>query len=133
MNMAEPLHFHGLRGNLRLDEPLSRHVSWRAGGRARVFYVPADLPTSLPSCASCRRGARAVRRPWQQPAGARRRIPGTVILMHAATRRPELRDGRIYAEAWVAAPKVARFAALHARQGPNFLPAFPAPSAGRWP
>jgi UDP-N-acetylmuramate dehydrogenase len=32
-----------LRGVLRHDEPMSRHVSWRAGGRARTFYQPADV------------------------------------------------------------------------------------------
>ena len=32
-----------LRGELRLDEPMARHVSWRAGGTARRAYVPADL------------------------------------------------------------------------------------------
>ena len=34
----------GLRGSLRGDEPMARHVSWRAGGRARVFYQPASVP-----------------------------------------------------------------------------------------
>ena len=33
----------GLRGTLRYDEPMARHVSWRAGGRARRFYQPADV------------------------------------------------------------------------------------------
>jgi UDP-N-acetylmuramate dehydrogenase len=33
----------GLRGELRRDEPMSRHVSWRTGGRARTFYQPADV------------------------------------------------------------------------------------------
>ncbi|MCM2326668.1 MAG: UDP-N-acetylmuramate dehydrogenase [Lysobacter sp.] len=32
-----------LRGVLRLDEPMDRHVSWRAGGRAKLFYQPADV------------------------------------------------------------------------------------------
>ena len=32
----------GLRGELRLEEPLSRHTSWRVGGVARRFYRPAD-------------------------------------------------------------------------------------------
>jgi len=32
-----------LRGTLRRDEPMARHVSWRAGGSARVFYQPADV------------------------------------------------------------------------------------------
>jgi UDP-N-acetylmuramate dehydrogenase len=34
---------HGLRGTLRRDEPMARHVSWRAGGAARVFYQPVDV------------------------------------------------------------------------------------------
>jgi UDP-N-acetylmuramate dehydrogenase len=34
----------GLRGTLRRDEPMAKHVSWRAGGRARLFYQPADVP-----------------------------------------------------------------------------------------
>jgi UDP-N-acetylmuramate dehydrogenase len=33
----------GLRGVLRADEPMARHVSWRAGGRARAFFQPAGL------------------------------------------------------------------------------------------
>ncbi len=32
----------GLRGELRLEEPLYRHTSWRVGGVARRFYRPAD-------------------------------------------------------------------------------------------
>lgn len=33
----------GLRGKLMLNESLSRHTSWRVGGPADRFYVPADL------------------------------------------------------------------------------------------
>ena len=44
MDMSDRAHMHPeLRGILREDEPMSRHVSWRAGGRARVFYQPADV------------------------------------------------------------------------------------------
>ena len=43
MNMNEPLNPQALRGELRLDEPMSRHVSWRAGGNANTFFKPADL------------------------------------------------------------------------------------------
>ena len=48
MNMSEPAKFSGtmhdeIRGELKRDEPMSRHVSWRAGGRARQFFKPADL------------------------------------------------------------------------------------------
>ena len=30
----------GLKGNLRRDEPMSRHTSWRTGGPAKWFYTP---------------------------------------------------------------------------------------------
>jgi UDP-N-acetylmuramate dehydrogenase len=30
------------RGELRRDEPMSRHTSWHVGGPAELFYVPAD-------------------------------------------------------------------------------------------
>jgi UDP-N-acetylmuramate dehydrogenase len=43
MDMSERPHPEGLRGELRHDEPMSRHVSWRAGGNARHFYQPADV------------------------------------------------------------------------------------------
>ena len=32
-----------LRGVIRHDEPMAKHVTWRAGGRARVFFQPADV------------------------------------------------------------------------------------------
>jgi UDP-N-acetylmuramate dehydrogenase len=35
-------HHTPLRGKLRRDEPMARHVSWRVGGPARAFYEPAD-------------------------------------------------------------------------------------------
>ena len=45
MNMAEAMKFApAIRGQLKRDEPMSRHVSWRAGGRAKQFFKPADVP-----------------------------------------------------------------------------------------
>lgn len=32
-----------LRGELRFDEPMALHVSWRAGGKAAVWFRPADI------------------------------------------------------------------------------------------
>ena len=32
-----------LRGRLLLNEPMARHSSWRVGGAADRFYIPADL------------------------------------------------------------------------------------------
>ena len=45
MNMSEPSQFNaeGVRGEMFHDEPMSRHVSWRAGGVAQHLYRPADL------------------------------------------------------------------------------------------
>ena len=31
------------QGEIRYDEPMSRHTSWRAGGPAEVFFVPASV------------------------------------------------------------------------------------------
>jgi UDP-N-acetylmuramate dehydrogenase len=43
MNMSDQKNLAPLRGELRFDEPMSRHVSWRAGGKAKRFFKPADL------------------------------------------------------------------------------------------
>jgi UDP-N-acetylmuramate dehydrogenase len=32
-----------VHGEIRYDEPMSRHTSWRAGGPADVFFVPASI------------------------------------------------------------------------------------------
>lgn len=32
-----------VRGELRADEPMSKHTSWRVGGPAELFFVPASL------------------------------------------------------------------------------------------
>lgn len=126
MNMSDAFPLQQLRGELRRNEPMSRHVSWRAGGLAERFYVPVDfddlaaflrqLPPEEPllfvglgSNLLVRDGG------WR----------GTVILTHGAKRRPTM-DGRlIYAEAGVASPKVARFAAMHDLEGAEFLAGVP--------
>lgn len=33
----------GMQGEMRFDEPMSRHTSWRAGGPAERYFVPASL------------------------------------------------------------------------------------------
>ena len=131
MNMADTLSFEGLRGELRLGEPMTRHSSWRAGGRAARFYVPADLEDlalflrQLPArepLLFVGLGSNLLVR----DGGLR----GTVVLMHAAGRRPEMLLGRVYAESGVASPKVARFAALHGLAGAEFLAGGPGGGGG---
>lgn len=131
MNMADPLALEGLRGELRLDEPLAHYVSWRAGGRARRLYRPADLDDL---------SAFLARLPVGEPLlfiglGSNLLVrdggyPGTVVLTHAAGRHPERVDGLLYAEAGVASPKVARFAARHDLAGAEFLAGVPGTVGG---
>ena len=56
MNMAEPIRFQELRGELRRDEPMARHVSWRAGGRGAT--ASTRRRTSHDLCAFLRPAAR---------------------------------------------------------------------------
>jgi len=126
MNMTEPLQFQRLRGDLRLDEPMSRHVSWRAGGAADRFYAAADLDDlgeflrQLPpheALLFVGLGSNLLVR----DGGFR----GTVIMTHTPRLRPRMDSGLIYAEAGVASPKVARLAALHDLEGAEFLTGIP--------
>jgi UDP-N-acetylmuramate dehydrogenase len=124
--MSETGHMTGLRGELRLNESMARHVSWRAGGPAARAYTPADrddlsaflrqLPQTEPIVFMGLGSNSLVR-----DGGFR----GTVIFTHAAARRPSLVNGRIHAEVGVASPKVARFAATHNLANAEFLAGIP--------
>jgi UDP-N-acetylmuramate dehydrogenase len=116
---------------LHLREPMARHVSWRAGGPADRFYVPGDLAElgaflrSLPAgepLLFIGLGSNLLVR----DGGFR----GTVILMHQAKLAPQMRGGRLYAEAGVASPKVARFAAVHHLSGAEFMAGIPGTVGG---
>ncbi len=138
MNMSEQqqISTHGLRGELRCDEPMARHVSWRAGGRVRRTYTPSDLD----DMALFLRGL-----PDGEPVhvvglGSNLLVrdgglDGTVIFTHWALRgvRVEHLDaagGEIWAQAGVACPKVARTAALNDLAGAEFLAGIPGTIGG---
>jgi UDP-N-acetylmuramate dehydrogenase len=125
-----------LRGELRYEEPMARHVTWRAGGAARRTYFPADLAdlqlflrtlsadeviyfVGLGSNLLVRDGG----------------LQGTIIFTHRCL--PALRlahmsesSGEIFVEAGVAAPKLARFAALHELIGGEFFAGIPGTVGG---
>jgi len=134
MNMAEPTMTNNLplRGRLLVNEPMAKHVSWRAGGVAARAYVPADLddlsvflnslPGWEPLCFVGLGSNLLVRDGGYK---------GTVILMHRTHGQMLLQgvDG-ILVEASVAAPKVAKFAAMHGLARAEFLAGIPGTVGG---
>ena len=143
----------GLRGTLRAGEPMARHVSWRAGGRARVFYQPAGLADL---CAFLR--TRAAGEPilflglgsnlLVRDGG----FDGTVVFTHHALTgiepvnpetgdRPRLSDSdkgglspvsrpTLRAACGVPAPHLARYAAKHGGAGGEWLAGIPGTVGG---
>lgn len=120
-----------LRGELRLAEPMSKHVSWRAGGHAERYYIPADL-ADLRGFIRTREHSEALTflglgsNLLVRDGGLR----GSLIALHAVLRALVLDNGWLYAEAGVASPKVARFAANHNLVGAEFLAGIPGTIGG---
>ncbi len=121
-----------LRGTLLFDEPMARHTSWRVGGPAQRFYVPADLEDlsvflrSLPADEALLwlgLGSNLLVRDGG--------FAGTVIALHAALDSIELTSGlTVRAEAGVPCAKVARFCARNDLVGAEFLVGIPGTMGG---
>jgi UDP-N-acetylmuramate dehydrogenase len=142
----DPQTFTGLRGELRMNEAMSRHVSWRAGGLVDRAYVPADLD----DLAAFMRGLPNGEAVYLVGLGSNLLVRdaglrGTVIFMHGALKHLRLEQrksalidvnadstgtGLVYAEAGVASPKVARFAANRNLVGAEFLAGIPGTVGG---
>ncbi len=129
--MSEPVQFGTLRGEMRRHEPMARHVSWRAGGCAECAYVPADLADVVALMRALPRdepvymiglGSNLLVR----DGGLR----GTVVLLHGVLNGIEVEGDVIQAEAGVAAPKVARIAAMNGLTGAEFLAGIPGTVGG---
>lgn len=130
MNMAESI-LQTLRGRWLVDEPMSRHVSWRAGGRARRAYVPADVADLAAMVAAIARtepilfvglGSNLLVRDGG--------YEGTVVFTHGALSGLRADGYTIHVEAGVASPKVARYAALRDLSGAEFLAGIPGTVGG---
>ncbi len=138
MNMAEIRQpaATALRGELRWREPMADHTSWRAGGVADRTYSPADLADLAAFLRTL---------PGEEPVylvglGSNLLVRdgglrGTVIFTHRALggirlERADAGGGVIHAEAGVASPKVARYAALHGLAGAEFLAGIPGTVGG---
>jgi UDP-N-acetylmuramate dehydrogenase len=138
MDMAElnRIAQHGLGGEFRLNEPMRKHTSWRTGGAAKRAYFPRNLDDF----------ARFVRTiPTDEPVfvvglGSNLLVRdgglhATVVFTHGALKEIRVEHGEagaqlVYAEAGVAGPKVARFAATHGLCGAEFLAGIPGTVGG---
>ena len=130
MTTTESRH-EGLRGRLTHDASLARYTSWRAGGTADTLYVPADrddlarflaqLPADEPVLAIGLGSNTLVR-----DGGIR----GTVVVMHNPGAALTIEDGLIHADAGLACPKLARFAANHGCAEGEFLAGIPGTVGG---
>ncbi len=131
MMMIEPRHWTGLRGTLTRDASLAKYTSWRAGGAADLLFRPADrddlalflrhLPADEPLLVLGLGSNTLVR-----DGGVR----GTVIVMHNPGAALAVADGLIYADAGLASPKLARFAAMHDCADAEFLAGIPGTIGG---
>ncbi len=119
-------------GDLRLNEPMAAHTSWRVGGAARRWYRPANLADL---CAFLRTLPADEPLYWVglgsnllvRDGG----IDGTVIMPFGGLDTLELRSGdRVRAGAGVACAKVARFAARAGLVGAEFLAGIPGTMGG---
>ncbi len=120
------------RGELRLDEPMARHTSWRVGGPAARFFEPADSSDLVDFLAALEPteplfwvglGSNLLVR----DGGLR----GTVI--HTTNRLAALEvpgEGGLRAEVGVPCAKVARAAARAGLAGAGFLAGIPGTLGG---
>jgi UDP-N-acetylmuramate dehydrogenase len=134
-----------LRGRLEFYADMGRFVSWRAGGKADRLYTPADLEdlsaflqTVPPSEAILFIGLGS--NLLIRDGGFR----GTVIHLHGALRQLHIEQRRqrawadlnadqfgvVYADAGVASPKLASFAAANNLVGAEFLAGIPGTVGG---
>ena len=125
-----------LRGELKLAEPMVRHVSWRAGGVAERTYAPADLQ----DLQAFLRSNSTTKDLYFVGLGSNLLVrdggfPGTVVFTHHAltgivkdeARRAEL---AFRAGAGVPAPHLARFVAKHGGSGAEWLAGIPGTIGG---
>lgn len=142
---AEPLKPSGTapppRGELRLDEPLAKHTTWRVGGPAARLYRPADRDDLI----AFLRGLDEEEPLLWIGLGSNLLIddagwPGTVIETQGCLTGLELlAPGRLRLEAGVSCAKAARFATRQGLVGIEFLAGIPgtvggalAMNAGAW-
>ena len=127
-----PFDLEGLRGLFSQNEPMSRHTSWRVGGPAQYFYIPADRQDVIELLKRIPNDVQIV---WVGLGSnllvRDRGIEGLVIKTAQALTKLELRNAdQVYAEAGVSCAKVARFSVTHNLTGAEFLAGVPGSFGG---
>ena len=127
MQAAQIMTAPELKGELRYDEPMARHVSWRAGGKAKRYFIPADLDdiavliASLPSDEKIMWMGLGSNTLFRDEG-----FDGTVIAMQGVMTELELiNDMHVYAGAGVSCAKLARFCARNNLQGAEWFAGIP--------
>lgn len=118
-------------GKLLLNEPLTRYNSWRVGGRADKFYIPAGLD----DLRSFLQGLNASEPITFIGLGSNLLVRdggvrGTVVLMHNVLIDMKMDGGLVYAESGVTCAKLAKFCAKEAKQGAEFFAGIPGTLGG---
>ena len=129
MNVAAAMTY---RGRLRVNEPMSKHTSWRVGGNADHFYIPVDLSDLQDYLASLEStvpinwvglGSNMLVRDGG--------IRGIVIAPLNALKGLKLSDeGCIYAESGVTCAKLTKFCDKNGFAGADFFAGIPGTIGG---
>ncbi len=121
-----------MRGKLLLNEPMAKHTSWRLGGPADRYYVPADLQDLQHFLASLDADTELL---WVglgsnllvRDGGFR----GQVIAPLNALKRMELQiDGDLYAECGSSCARLAKFCQKKGLGGADFFAGIPGTVGG---
>ncbi len=130
MNAA--LQMSGLRGELRHEEPMARHTTWRIGGPAERFYRPADIDDLAAYLSQLPEGEPVF---WLglgsnllvRDGGIRGSVIATSGVLNGLTR---VAPDRLRVESGVSCAKVAREAARAGLVGAEFLAGIPGTLGG---
>ncbi|MGU9957903.1 MAG: UDP-N-acetylmuramate dehydrogenase [Arenicellales bacterium WSBS_2016_MAG_OTU3] len=124
--------FAGVRGLLKFDEPMSKHSSWRVGGPAKIYFVPAGRDDLLLFLSLLDQhtdvywvglGSNLLVRDGG--------VDGVVIATHKGLSGLWLIDANtIYAEAGVPGAKLARFSIRNGLTGAEFFAGIPGTVGG---
>lgn len=127
MQAAKIMNAPELKGELRFDEPMSRHVSWRAGGKAKRYFMPADLDDIACLLESLPEDEQVL---WMGLGSNTlfrdEGFDGTVIAMQGVMTELELLDTtHVFAGAGVSCAKLARFCSRNNLVGAEWFAGIP--------